>query len=91
MTKKFLVIGNRGGYYHIRSQKDTLSEAKATAKLCAGYKGSVQMTYLVAEVHEAYKSPAPYTRHLPRCREGFSSPDKTCMRPAGHKGPHKFD
>lgn len=63
MTKKFLVIGQRGGFFHIRAQRDTHYEATALAASCAHvYGGGVQMTFLVAEVQESFKSSGPYTR-----------------------------
>lgn len=63
MTKKFLILGNRGGFYHVLSQRDTYEEAIALAHgSAATYGGPVQFTYLVAEVKETFKSKQSYTR-----------------------------
>lgn len=62
MTKKFLVIGNRGGFYHVRGQKDTREEAVTLAGSCAAGSSYIQFTYIVAEVLDSFKSFAPYTR-----------------------------
>lgn len=63
MTKKFLIIGNRGGFYHLRAQRDTKEEASALASMLAAggaRYNACQMTYLVAEVLEAHKMPVSY-------------------------------
>jgi hypothetical protein len=64
---KFLVVGGRGGFFHVRAVKDSQEEARTLAASIAGLIGSgIQMQYHVCEVKETFTSPQPYTRKKTR-------------------------